>query len=182
MALAFSKNSFSILSLATSRRSAAFSLAHCVEVIAPLLSASRRSRSSFTQRPSRLSPTFKSRATWAIVSPRSITSEAASRRNSGVYLFLADIVHILSSRAKPDKLSANKTRVTPGRNPRIVSKPVKHQPDSTIPKPLRILPRHKTTLSKKPRNKTQNTSKSRLIEKIVKIFDQNYRVYGIRKM
>ncbi|WP_211204931.1 hypothetical protein, partial [Mobiluncus mulieris] len=43
----------------------------------------------------------------------SITSEAASRRNSGMYLFLTDIVHNLSSRAKPDKLNVNKTRITP---------------------------------------------------------------------
>lgn len=92
-ALAFPKNSFSISNCLTRRRSAAFSAARSAGLSLPLLSASRRSRSAFTHRPTNCSPKPKSRATDAIVALVSITCPATSRRYSGVNFLLCPTRH-----------------------------------------------------------------------------------------
>src|SRR5690606_23578477 len=112
-AAAFPRNSLSIRSSCTSRRSrsssARSSPSNGASVPPPALP-----RSAWTHRPSSCSPTPLSRATAAIGRPVSITRCAASRRYSGVYVarffLLVPITDIL-----PDR-PAN-TQIPPGQCP-----------------------------------------------------------------
>src|SRR5690606_39023977 len=112
-AAAFPRNSLSIRSSCTSRRSrsssARSSPSNGASVPPPALP-----RSAWTHRPSSCSPTPISRATAAIGRPVSITRCAASRRYSGVYVarffLLVPITDIL-----PDR-PAN-TQIPPGQCP-----------------------------------------------------------------